>query len=196
MANADAPFGLRPVRYKNGAPWNGAATRYYVSSAGANYFIGDPMDLAGSADSDGVPTVSKATLADGNYTIGPIVAVEPETEASTVYVASGDNRYVWVADDPNLIFEIQADSQGTIAASEIGLNAIMIETHSGSTTTGLSGIELDTTTDAPATDASNMLLIIGGSRRVDNDFDAQHGIIEVMISAHRFLNELGGRLGT
>ena len=32
MANVNAPFGFKPVRYLNGAPWNGQARYYNVNS--------------------------------------------------------------------------------------------------------------------------------------------------------------------
>lgn len=44
MANIDAPFGLRPIRHKSGAPYNGAVNPYYVASTYATaLFIGDPV---------------------------------------------------------------------------------------------------------------------------------------------------------
>ena len=64
MANSNTPMGLRPVRHRNGAPYNGAATRYFVpASDGTALFLGDPVVVAGSADADGVMTVTRATAA-------------------------------------------------------------------------------------------------------------------------------------
>jgi len=149
--------------------------------------VGDVMNLAGSADADGVPTITKATLADGNATIGPIVGFEPSTASSAIYLASGSAGYVYVADDPNLIFEVQCESNANLAATSIGLNAILVETHSGNTTTGLSGQELDTGIGtAPSANASNMLVIVGMKRSPDNSPFEAHGIAEVMISVHKF----------
>ena len=186
MANVDSPFGLRPLEYLNGAPWNGQARKYYVSSAGSNLFIGDPVVLKGSADTTGkFPTVDKSTLAATNYTIGPIVSFEPDpTGLEAIYMASGGSGYVYVADDPNLIFEIQMDSASTLIAADIGSNGIMVETHAGSTITGLSGIEADESSFSGA-DATEMLLLLGVVDRPDNELGL-HCKVKVLISMHMF----------
>jgi len=195
MANVDAPFGLRPVRYKGGSPWNGAATRYYTASAGADWFVGDMMVIAGSADAEGVATVTKATLAVTNQCIGPIVAFEPTTAASGIYMASGAAGYLYIADDPNLVFEVQCESANNLAATSIGLNAILVQTHAGVAATGLSGEELDTGVGtAPATTNTMMLHIIGMRRSPDNDPFEAHGIAEVIIAMHMF-NAVGDATG-
>src|SRR5690606_25327210 len=74
------------------------------------------------------------------------------------YNPASTERIAFVADDPDLIFEIQAD--GAVPAASMGLNAVFIMTHAGSTYTGLSGVELDTTSDTPEANASNQLLIV------------------------------------
>jgi hypothetical protein len=195
MANIDSAFGLRPYCFLSGAPWSGQARKYAVA---ANYasaiFIGTPVDLVGTTDATGkFPRVQKATLADGNYTIGPVVSIEPDYDDLTkqyIKATPGKERYVYVADDPNIIFEIQAD--GTPAAADFGLNGIMVETASGSTITGLSGVEYDESSST--TDASNMLQLLRLVDRPNNTL-ADAANVLVLISAHRYLNELGGRLG-
>ena len=59
MANTSAPFGLRPVRSLNGAPWNGAATLYYIPSTDTNaYNVGDVVaSLAGGDVVSGASSV-------------------------------------------------------------------------------------------------------------------------------------------
>ncbi len=74
---------------------------------------------------------------------------------------------MFVNDDPYTEFEIQAD--GSITETSVGLNAVLIDTHSGSTSTGRAGTELDTTSDVPAADASNQLTILGFVAREDNE---------------------------
>jgi hypothetical protein len=96
-------------------------------------------------------------------------------------------RYVYVADDPNLIFHVQAEGTPTVTMS--GLNAIGIDTHSGSTVTGMSGTELDMGTGTnPGADSSYMFFILGGAKKEDNDPDAEHGVLEVIISLHRYMS--------
>lgn len=150
MANSDAATGLWPVRYFGGAPYNGAARLYYVpSSDGTAIYIGDPVKLAGSADSDGIPSVAQA--AAGDTLIGVVVGVKPETRESTTYRAASTERYVWVADDPDLLFLCQEDSVGgALAATDVGNNCDLV-IGSGSTSTGFSGVEIDSSTKTTST---------------------------------------------
>lgn len=198
MANVDAPFGLRPIRHKSGAPYNGAATPYYINASyGTALFIGDPViKVAGGSNAAAItapglgtfgvgtlPEIEKATAGDGNRITGVIVGFS--TLASNLdykHNPVSTERVAMVCDDPDVVFEIQAD--GAVAAASMGLNAVLIYTHSGSTTTGLSGVELDTTSDGPAADASNQLLILRASNRPDNDTTAAHCKVEVLINQH------------
>jgi hypothetical protein len=206
MANIVAPFGLRPVRRRDGSEWNGKVRPYLVPTGVAtDVFVGDPVDLAGTSNATTItviggefqpgtlPTVALATLADGNYTIGPIVGFMPTTRDSEIYGPSATNRVALVADDPNLIFEIQDDGAAVLGVAGVGLNAIM-QTGSGSTATGKSGYVLDTNGTAPSADASNMLLIERAANRVGNDATLASTIWEVSISMHR-LARLNGLLG-
>ncbi|WP_299477008.1 hypothetical protein [uncultured Paracoccus sp.] len=189
MANADTPFGLRPVRHRNGAPYNGAATRYYVPASDSTaLFIGDPVIFAGSADANGVASVTRASAAGGAYMLGPVVAVEPVTADSLPYRAASTERYVWVADDPDLVFEIQEDSVGgALAAADIGLNADIVIA-AGSTATGRSGVELDTSTKA--TTNTLQLRILGLVQRPDNEVGANAKVL-VTINLHSLRNLTG-----
>ena len=189
MANADTPRGLWPVRHRNGAPYNGAATRYYVpSSDGTALYLGDPVILAGSADADGVASVTKATAGSGGYMIGPVVAVEPVTHESTIYREADVARYVWVADDPDLIFEIQEDSTGgALAAANVGQNADWAA-GTGSTATGYSGAELDSST--ANTTNTLQLRILGLAPKPDNSIGTNANWL-VSINLHSLRNLTG-----
>lgn len=186
MANVDAPRGLRPVKHLDGSPYNGACNRYYVpSSDGTAIFIGDAVKSAGSADADGVASVAQA--AAGNTIRGVVIGVEPVTDESLVYRAASTERYVYVADAPDLIFEIQEDSDGgALTAASVGLNADLIVA-AGSTTTGTSGMELDSSTAATG---SAQLRILGLVRRPDNEIGT-NAAWQVMINEH----ELKGTTG-
>jgi hypothetical protein len=204
MANEDRPFGLRPVQHKSGQPWNGAFRPYYVPSTyGTALFIGDPVTLTGTSNTAVVtapgagkfgigtlPEINKATLGDSSSdaerVYGVIVGFAPSSSTLDLkWNTASTARVVYVADDPDLLFEIQAN--GAIPAASIGLNAIMIADHSGSTVTGLSGIELDTTGTAPAADASYQLLIRGAVNREDNDTTITHAKVLVQISVHGWM---------
>ena len=201
MANTNSPFGLRPIRYRGGSPYNGASTPYYVPSTYATaLFIGDPVVRTGTANTAAVEvpgggTFGIGTIAEINKTVvgdvdgdtkritGAIVGFSPlPTNLEVKHNPASTERVVYVADDPGLEFEIQAD--GAIPAASIGLNAVLIATQSGSTVTGLSGIELDTTSDVPAADASNQLLILRAVNRADNDTTITRAKVIVAINCH------------
>ncbi|UOF81823.1 hypothetical protein [Caudoviricetes sp.] len=196
MANANTPFGLRPVRHRNGAPYNGAARRYYVpSSDGTALYLGDPVIIAGSADANGVASVTRATAAGGSYLLGSVVGVEPAEGSqsggrdSTTYRVASTERYVWVADDPDLVFEIQEDSVGfTLSATYVGQNADLIS-GTGSNITGLSGFQLDSST--AATTSTLQLRILGYSQRIGNEPGNANAKLEVSINLHTLRNATG-----
>ena len=57
-------------------------------------------------------------------------------------------------------------------------------TNAGSTVTGQSGAELDTTSDAPAADASNQLTIQRVVNREGNEAASAYTKVEVLINNH------------
>lgn len=196
MANANTPFGLRPIRHRNGAPYSGQATRYYVpASDGTALYLGDPVQIAGSADADGIPTVTRATAAGGNYLLGAVVGVDPTEGAgangrdSTVYRAASTARYVWVADDPELVFEVQEDGVGgALAAANVGQNVDLVS-GSGSATSGWSGFQADSST--AATTNTLQLRILGFSRKLLNEPGSANAKLEVVINLHQHKNLTG-----
>ena len=157
MANNDTPLGLIPLRHSNGAPYNGAVNPYYLpADYGTAMFVGDPVIITGTSNDTAykghapgtLPEINMATAAGGNYLSGVIVAFDVlDTDLTKNYNAASTERIAYVADDPDLVFEIQEDSGGTVLdATDVGLNADLVFTHSGSTTTGKSGAELDRST--------------------------------------------------
>ena len=209
MANADNPTGLRPVMHRNGAPYNGAVNPYYVASGyGVAMFIGDPVlkytdgsnaaavtaPGAGTFAIGTLPEVRLAPVTDGTKITGVIVAFSAlPTGLETLHNPASTERVAWVCDDPDVIFEIQAD--GIVTTTMVGLNAQMIATHAGSATTGLSGREIDILADPPAADASNQLLIHRLVNREDNDTELTHAQVLVTINQHSQLSGTVGALG-
>lgn len=146
MANADTPYGLIPCN-RNGGTYDGSVQLYYIpSSDGTACAVGDTVKLAGSADADGVPTVTRATA--GDIPVGIIVGfvVSPDYLSLPNYRTASTARYAMVADDPDAFFVIQEDSVGgALAATSVGLNADMVFA-APSSTTGISNVELDSST--------------------------------------------------
>lgn len=201
MANVDAPMGLRPVRHKSGAPYSGSVNPYYLPSTyGTAVFIGDTVVRTGTSNTAvvavpgagefGIGTLPEINLSDvgtvaaaGDMITGVVVgfAADP-TALENKHNPASTERVAYVCDDPDVIFECQAD--GAIPATSMGLNATLIATHSGSTTTGLSGRELDTTSAAPAADLSDQMRILRAVNRQDNDTTITHAKVEVQITQH------------
>lgn len=186
MANANAPSGLSPVRHRSGAPYNGATTRYYIDAGDSTaVFVGDLVKSSGSGDADGVPGVIQA--AAGDSVRGVVTAVLPETSTSLAYRAASTARYVTVADDPDLMFEVQEDSVGgALAITDIDLNADIV-VGAGNTFTGKSGMQLDSSDKKTAT---AQLRIISFVQRPDNVVGANAKVL-VMINEHELKSATG-----
>lgn len=164
------PFGLRPVRYKSGAPYNGAANMYHVpASDGTALFVGDPVIIAGTGDADGVSSVTRA--AAGARITGVVVGFAPVPGATTDtglrlgYRPASTLDYPLVADDPALLFEANEDGVGGfLAVTDIGNNVDLVA-GAGSTYTKLSGYMLDSSTKATT---SAGVRIVGQGQRINN----------------------------
>ena len=140
MANANRPAGLSPVMYLNGAKWNGGGRVYCIPDTDDTnaYAVGDPVVLAGSADANGIPTITLATAGAGNPVLGPLVSPAGASLYGAPYGVPADtpvvipatksrSYYVLVCDDPNVIFEIQEDSLGAnLAADDVGTNVNLV----------------------------------------------------------------------
>jgi hypothetical protein len=197
MANANTKFGLRPVRYLSGAPYNGAVNAYSVPTGDSTaIYIGDPVKLAGTAQTIGDQIYQDiAQAAVGDKCLGAVVGMSPVLGSgasgrdSTIYRAASTQRVIYVADDPNLVFEIQEVGTGTaFTANDIGLNASYV-VGSGSTTTGLSGVELDNTTEATTNTLD--LQIVGFVNRPGNEIGANAKWL-VRINNHQRANQVAG----
>lgn len=204
MANSDTPFGLRPVGHPSGLSKSRVRAYYVPSTYATALFVGDPVIKTGTANTAEVsavgvgtmapgtmPEVNKATAGDANAITGVIVGVAADPDAlGRRYLPASTGGVVFVNDDPQTEFEIQAD--GTIAATQVGLNAVVIYTNTGDTNTGQSGTELDTTSDVPAADASNQLTILGVVPRTDNEAGSDYTKVRVRINNH---TEAHGAIG-
>lgn len=188
MANADAARGLSPVAYLGGACYTGGANRYYVPSSDSTaIYVGGLVKLAGSADSDGVPSVT-GNVSTGDAVVGVVTSVEAVTADSDIYRAASTERYVYVADDPNLLFEVQEDSTGgALAATDVGSVADLTGFTSGSTSTGLSSIEIDSSTATASGDGSEDVVIVRMARKPDNEIGDNANWL-VRLNNHAFVD--------
>lgn len=197
MANVDAPFGLRPVRHIDGTPWNGATMRCYCSS---NYavalYIGDPVlwtPTVGDIDATcRYPSLNVSAGTSGIIVRGVITSFEPRPQDLTQqYRPVSQERFANVCiATPTLVFQIRDDGDRVPVADWAGENAI-IAAGSGSTVTGLSGYELDGSTDPTDTQA-HTLHILGLADIADNEFGV-HAIWDVILNTSQ--NATGTYLG-
>lgn len=155
MPNTNSPFGLKPVQHLDGSPFNGACRKYFVPASYATaLFLGQPLIATGASDANGIPVVQTASAGGGAYTIGPMVGIvdggEPVvavTRDMPLYHLASTAQYILVADDPDLIFEVQEDSVGgAIAAATAGSKNIDLVAGAGVTGSGLSGWMIDSST--------------------------------------------------
>lgn len=179
MPNVNTPFGLAPHSYLNGAAWNGQARMYYIDSGDANaYAIGDPVAPQGSADANGVMRAVLATAGTGNAFCGCIVGTSSGPYGSVNMAANPNTTiipatktqayYILVADDPNIIFEIQEGGGGAaLTVADVGSNANLL---SGTNNGYSSGWTFNNAT--LATTATLQLRLLGLTQRLGNGFGA------------------------
>jgi len=139
MSSSTQAFGLRPIRHRNGAPYNGAFSWYCVPSTDSTaLYIGDAVVRAtyNAYSPDGYPYVKQHTAAD-TTTVGVVVGFAEPVFSDEVYRVASTQRMVMVADDPDLIFEIL--SSASMSATQTGNHGDIV-VGTASTITGLSGM--------------------------------------------------------
>ena len=191
MANANTKFGLRPVRDVNGRPYSGSVNLYAVPATdGTALYLGDPVKLGGTGEIVNDSTYVDVTrAATGDVCLGAVVGVFADTRDSLIYRAASTLRLVFVADDPNALFEIQESAGGTaLTANDIGLNADFV-VGSGSADTGRSGVELNNATEATTNTLD--LKIVGLVNRPDNAI-GENAKWLVRINRHQYANQVAG----
>lgn len=191
MPNTDTPFGFKPVKHVSGASWNGKANVYYIPSTdGTAVYNGDAVKSAGAADATGkYPTVAQAAAGDAirGVVIGfgdnPYTMVQADNLLRS-YRPASTAMYCLVVDDPFVVFEIQEDSIGnSITAAMVGMS-VDIVVSAGSTTTGKSGMELDSSDTATAAGQCKILRLVN---REDNEL-GNYAKWEVTIIEHEMLS--------
>jgi len=180
MANADRPNGFRPVKTLSGAPWTSMIRTIGVAD-GADLFIGDALNLesglaarAATNDADILGVAVGFGTVDGDGI--PLGAYNPDSLTTRYYDDSASTHTDWVvyyvpADD--VLFEIQTDAADTLVVGE----TIDFQTSAGSTTTGLSDMEINAGT---ATNAD--LTVVEIPKYVDNDPTGAFGRYWVMFT--------------
>jgi hypothetical protein len=181
MASVSRAAGFRPVKSVNGAPYSGGGNIYFVPASDSSVImIGDAVKLAGDARAaTGAPTVTRVSSATDIpvgvvvgilFTgVGDLTNIPPVNDLNTpIYRRASTDRYLLVADDSDLIYEVQYSATSVAAATitaNVGLNG-QFTTTAGSTTSGSSGMSIDSS--GLATTATLPLKIVGFPNRPDN----------------------------
>lgn len=199
MANVNKPSGLTPVKYLNGADWDGRGNVYSIAAANATILSpGDPVTLTGTADATGkYPQIARATPGSGLIGVliavglnpdGPFVnpndltVVQKPANAAPVY-------YALVCDSPDVIYEVQEDGVGgNLAITEVGLNANVIFANPA-TGVVVSAVLLDSSTAAVTATLDCKILRL--APRVDNALGA-YAKWWVTINYHRLAPNIAG----
>ncbi len=161
MASTASPYGFKPVNEVGGLPYAGSTRSFALDPAGygTNIFNGSLvyvattgyLQLVTADGSDGTtnafPAGTTLTGAVGVFVGCSYVNAQGQTLFSQYYPANALNAVAFVVDDPNTVFQVQADGSLTIAA--LGANVTLANaqsTSTGSTTTGNSNVAVSATT--------------------------------------------------
>jgi hypothetical protein len=183
MANNDKAFGLRPLGNLSGT---GAQKQYGYeiedNQAGA-IFQGDLVTIFDGYLVKFAPATHTAAVGvfNGCQYIDPTTG-KPTFKnfyPGSVNITAGKIA-ADVMDDPSQLFLIQVDE--SVAQTQIGLNADVVGT-GGSTTTGVSSMELDSSTIAKA--AALNLKIVGLYDVPGNEFGT-NAVVVVKINEHLY----------
>ena len=142
MAATATPYGLIPYELA-GAALRGAARKFLIGANNTNaIYFGSPVSV-----NSGVITVCGATpttTRNANTPVGIFVGCEyvdptgrptwAQSLPAGATNAGYTNIYVYVIDDPSVVFRVQAN--GTVATTSIGLNAPLTNVTSGVTISG------------------------------------------------------------
>ena len=176
--------GFKPVRYRDGSPYNGAAQRCsYVTAA--DLYVGDVVASSGTADAAGVIGVSLAGETAAVY--GVVVGFEPiVSDLSSNYITSAQATstttptFVLVATDKNIIYHCKEDGTGGfLTADEVGENT---NSTAGTPVTayGASGHVLDSSDQN--TTATLQFKLLGLAQTPGNDYGTTSTVWEVAIN--------------
>tara|TARA_R110000796_G_scaffold59550_2_gene137349 strand:+ start:281 stop:865 length:585 start_codon:yes stop_codon:yes gene_type:complete len=183
MANNDAPFGFRPAKMIGGAAFNGGQTSYGIASEyNTNIFTGDAVEL----HTDGTVTVGAAAATNligvFNGCFFTNSAGEPTFSKHWPASTVATDAVAFVIDDPNVVYEAQEDSTNIGASwpANRGSNADLVSTHAGSTATGRSKQELDSSSITAAT--AQFRIVDVCTTEVNNDTASANGNYLVRIN--------------
>ncbi len=143
MANKDAAFGFRPTRHLTGGE---IRTEEYAIAAnhGTSIFTGQVVEAvaAGGIEEAAAGDTQQLGVFGGCFYTDP-TSSKPTYSAFYPASTNASDIVAYVYADPHIVFEAQHDGTGTAAMNHSGFDFVGT---SGSTTSGLSSSEIDTST--------------------------------------------------
>lgn len=179
MASVAAPYGLRPVGLLSGQYYAGSFRKIRIKSGYAtDIFFGDVVQLT---DDTGPNYINKDTGTATATPVGVFLGCEYTDQGSgqrtfrQYWPAStvAADAYAFVADDPNLLFQVAAVSGTTVingvAETVIGQNTSLVQ-NAGSTVTGNSAVAVSSTTATTNTLPLRIVDVVRGSEDSSGNF--------------------------
>ena len=194
MANNNSPFGCKPVRMMGGAPYSGGQSRYRIASGATTpIFQGDLVTqltagvIGRHAATGTVPIIG---VFNGCSFTDPTTGEQVFSNHYSGSIAASD-IIASVIDDPNVVFEYQADAAFPVA-DLFGNFDIVDSSPVGDTKSGISSAQLDVGTGA--TTATLPLKCIDISQDPDNDDVASSNTNVLCVIQNHIMGQKGAGL--
>ena len=193
MANTARVSGFHPIGHMLSGPVHGRVTRMAATDSNS-MFVGDIVKFDGTASTDNFLRGITKITATSDIPAGVVVGFEPLRSnlnlGSSYKEANGTDRVVLVSDDPNTLY--WANCTVALDTLDVGLNISVITT-AGSTTTGISSMELDG--DTEATTATLICRIVGFLEAEDNDPILANSKVVVRFNRHAYTVDTAASAG-
>lgn len=191
MANQDAPFGLRPLRSGSGSDLTGMQNKYRIASGYATaIFQGDLVAVVTGGGIERVGAGGSGLILgvfNGCRYTDPTSGKETFSNYYPASTSASDIE-AFVIDAPHALFEVQSDEAFPVA--DLFGNFDIVAT-AGDSNSGISRVELDTSTGA--TTATLPLKAVDISQDPENsDVSSANTNVVVMINNHLFSGGTAG----
>jgi len=184
MANVNKPNGFSPVGNLLGGKWNEQGRVYAIPTSDTtnSYAIGDCVMSASGSDANGVRYIQKwgGATTTSALPLGIVVGIRVADPGVSLvgnslslekaYIAAGTRtsvRYVYVVDDPFVLFEAQFDATGATQA-QLSLNAAVTISAANQSSLSNSAPFSDMVLTGPAVTATLPIRLLGAVQKADN----------------------------
>lgn len=184
MANVNKANGFSPVGNLLGGKWNEQGRLYAIPTSDTtnSYAIGDCVMSASGSDANGVRYVQKwgGATTTSALPLGIVVGIRVADPGVSLvgnslslekaYLAAGTRtsiRYLYVVDDPFVLFEAQFDATGATQA-QLSLNTAVTISAASQTSLSNSAPYSDMVLTGPAVTATLPIRLLGAVQKGDN----------------------------